>query len=62
MLRFALPLLVAAPAFAAAPHSGIVTQRSMPELSDIALFVCAALGLWFVRSRLRARFRRTRQD
>lgn len=47
---------------AAAPHSGAVATRSMPELSDIALFVCAALGVWFVRSRLRARFRRNRED
>jgi hypothetical protein len=62
MLRYALPLLLAAPAFAAAPHSGVVAPRTMPELSDIALFACAVLGVWFVRSRLRARFRRTRQD
>lgn len=58
MLRFALALLIATPALAAAPHSGIAGTRSMPELSDLALFACAALGVWFVRRQLRARFRR----
>lgn len=58
MLRIALALLIAAPALAAAPHSGVTGSRSMPELSDLALFACAAFGIWFVRSRLRARFRR----
>jgi hypothetical protein len=57
MLRIALALLVATPALAA-PHSGVAARRSMPELSDLALFACAAGGVWFVRSRLRARFRR----
>jgi hypothetical protein len=57
MLRIALALLIATPALAAGAHSGVAGTRSMPELSDIALFVCAALGIWFVRSRLRARFR-----
>jgi hypothetical protein len=58
MLRIALALLIAPPALAAAPHSGVAGSRWMPELSDLALFVCAAFALWFVRSRLRARFRR----
>jgi len=58
MLRIALALLIATPALAAAPHSGVAGARSMPELSDLALFACAAFGIWFVRSRLRARFRR----
>ena len=63
MLRYALPLLlVAGPALALPPHSGITGTRSMPELSDIALFACAAFAIWFVRSRLRARFRKQRQD
>lgn len=62
MLR-ALPfLLIATPAFAAAAHTGIAGSRSMPELSDIALFVCAAAGVWFVRRQLRARFRRAPKD
>ena len=34
------------------------TGRTAPELSDVALFVVAALAVWFVRRRLRARFRR----
>jgi hypothetical protein len=58
MLRIAIALLIAAPALAATPHSGVAGTRSMPELSDLALFACAAFGVWFVRNRLRARFRR----
>ncbi|MDP5277722.1 hypothetical protein Q9Q95_02195 [Sphingomonas sp. DG1-23] len=57
MFRIALVLLIATPALATA-HSGVAGSRSMPELSDLALFACAAFGIWFVRSRLRARFRR----
>ena len=57
MLRIALALLIATPALAT-PHSGVAGARSMPELSDLALFACAAFAIWFVRSRLRARFRR----
>lgn len=64
MLRVAIPLLlIAAPALAGPPpHSGIPTQRSMPELSDLALFAVAAGGVWFVRRAMRARFRRTPKD
>jgi hypothetical protein len=58
MLRIALALLITTPALAAVPHSGVAGSRSMPELSDLALFACAAFALWFVRNRLRARFRR----
>jgi hypothetical protein len=62
MIR-ALPfLLVAASPALAAAHSGVAGSRSMPELSDIALFVVAALGVWFVRRALRARFRRMPKD
>lgn len=43
-------------AHAAAPHSGI-TDRPGIELSDIALFAFAALGLWFARRSMRARAR-----
>jgi hypothetical protein len=58
MLRIAFLLLLATPALAdPAAHSGVAGSRSMPELSDIALFVCAAAGVWFVRRKLRARFR-----
>lgn len=58
-MRLALPLLlIATPALAAVPppHSGVIRTRSMPELSDIALFAAAVAGVWFVRSRLRRRF------
>jgi hypothetical protein len=60
MLRFALPLLLlAAPALAdEPPHTGVAGSRSMPEISDVMLFACAAAGVWFVRSRMRARFRK----
>ena len=61
MLRIALALLTASPALAAA-HSGVANSRTMPELSDLALFACAVLALWFVRRRLRARFRARRED
>ena len=46
----ALALLVAS------GHDGIIRHRSAPELSDIALFVMAALGVWFARRALRRRF------
>ena len=65
MLRIALPLLlIAAPAMAAdeAPHSGRAGSRSMPELSDLALAAVAVGSVWFVRSRLRARFRGAPKD
>ncbi|CUS45121.1 MAG: hypothetical protein V4610_05465 [Pseudomonadota bacterium] len=54
-------LLLAAPAWAA--HSGVARPRTSPELSDIALFAMAAIGVWLVRRALRARFaKRTRAD
>lgn len=55
----ALLLLLAAHA---QPHSGVAGSRSMPELSDIALFACAVGGVWFARRRLRARFRTPPKD
>jgi len=57
-MRFlALALLIAAPAFAVTPaHTGVPKIRTGPELSDIALFVMAALGVWLVRRAMRARF------
>jgi len=64
MLRLALALLIAAPAYAAdePPHTGVAGSRSMPEFSDLALAAVAAGGIWFVRSRMRARFRRRPKD
>ncbi|WP_157136884.1 hypothetical protein [Sphingomonas sp. PAMC 26617] len=38
------------------PHSGVVTPRTGPALSDIALFVLAAFGVFVVRRALRKRF------
>ena len=64
MLRLALALFIAAPAYAAdePPHTGVAGSRSMPEFSDLALAAVAAGGIWFVRSRMRARFRRRPKD
>ena len=52
----ALPfLLFAAPALASVPpHSGVIHTRSMPELSDIALFGMAVAGVWLARRALGA--------
>lgn len=59
LMRFAFALLAAAPAYAA-PHTGVAKIRTGPELSDIALFVMAALGVWLVRRAMRARFAKPR--
>ncbi|OYY89280.1 MAG: hypothetical protein B7Y45_12885 [Sphingomonas sp. 28-66-16] len=59
-MRLLLLLLVATPALADAPHSGIAHPRTAPELSDIALFVMAAAGIWIVRRAMRARFAKRR--
>ena len=40
----------------ASGHTGTPRVRSGPELSDLALFVVAALAVWFVRRALRRRF------
>ncbi len=40
----------------ASGHDGVVRTRSMPEWSDIALFVVAVLAVWLVRRALRRRF------
>jgi uncharacterized membrane protein (DUF4010 family) len=37
-------------------HSGVVHRKTGPELSDIALFVVAAIGVWLVRRAMRRRF------
>ena len=59
-MRFLVALLIATPALAA--HSGAPHPRTAPELSDVALFVLAAAGVWFVRRAMRARFARRRAD
>lgn len=55
-----LTMLAAAPALAA--HSGEVTRRSMPELSDLALAALAAGGLWLAQRAMRRRKRRSPED
>ena len=56
-------LLLAAPAFAVSPaHTGVPRVRTGPELSDIALFVMAAIGVWLVRRAMRARFTKPPKD
>ncbi len=57
-MRFLPLLLWASPALAG--HSGVAHPRTAPELSDIALFVMAAAGIWFVRRAMRARFAKRR--
>jgi hypothetical protein len=57
-MRFLL-LLITTPALAA--HSGVAHPRTAPELSDVALFVMAAGGIWFVRRAMRARFAKRRE-
>ncbi|WP_431471037.1 hypothetical protein [Sphingosinithalassobacter sp. LHW66-3] len=57
MIVALLLLLLPAPALAVAPHSGEIATRSMPELSDLVLFVLAAFGVFLARRALRRRFR-----
>ncbi len=59
-MRFLLALFLATPALAA--HTGVPKIRTGPELSDVALFVMAALGVWFVRRAMRARFAKRPKD
>ncbi|MCP3735502.1 hypothetical protein M9979_11535 [Sphingomonas sp. RP10(2022)] len=41
-------------------HSGVVHRRTGPEVSDLALFVVAGLGVWLVRRAMRRRL--TKKD
>jgi hypothetical protein len=63
-MRFLLPaLLLAMPALAVTPaHTGVAKIRTGPELSDIALFVMAAGGVWIVRRAMRSRFAKRPKD
>lgn len=56
MIR-ALPFLLLAAAPALAAHSGEVSRRSMPELSDLALAAMAAGGIWLAQRAMRRRKR-----
>ncbi|WP_375380392.1 hypothetical protein [uncultured Sphingomonas sp.] len=48
-----IPFLLAV----ASGHTGVARVRTGPEASDAALFLLAVLAVWFVRRRLRTRFR-----
>ena len=62
-MRFLVAILIAAPALAVTPaHIGVPKIRTGPELSDIALFVMAAVGVWLVRRAMRARFAKRPKD
>lgn len=56
MIR-ALPFLLLAATPVLAAHSGEVSRRSMPELSDLALAAMAAGGIWFAQRAMRRRKR-----
>jgi hypothetical protein len=61
MLR-ALPLLLLTTAPALAAHSGAISRRTMPELSDLALAAMAAGGLWLAQRAMRRRARARRES
>ena len=50
------PVLIFAPALASG--AAVSTPRTGPELSDVALFVVAAVAVWLTRRALRNRNRR----
>ena len=64
MRSLLLLVLIAAPAWANDPaaHSGVAKIRTGPELSDIALFVMAAIGVWLARRAMLRRARKRRED
>ena len=55
-------LILVVPTAVFAAHTGVPRVRTGPELSDIALFVVACIGVFVIRRALRARFRKTRKD
>jgi hypothetical protein len=62
MLEGGLTAMIALPLLAVqSGHSGIVHPRTGPELSDIALFGFAAIGVWLVRKRF-AKTKRPAED
>ena len=52
--RVKMPALI----LVASGHDGVVAPRSGFALSDVALFVMAAVAVWLVRRALRKRFRK----
>lgn len=61
-MRTLFLLLVLVMPTAVFAHGGIPKVRTAPELSDIALFAFACLGVWLVRRAMRARFAKSRED
>ncbi|WP_288457524.1 hypothetical protein [uncultured Sphingomonas sp.] len=53
-----LTLLLIGPALAQGGHDGHVAPATGPALSDVALFVMAALAVWLTRRALRRRHHR----
>ncbi len=60
MIR-ALPLILLITTPALAAHSGEISRRTMPELSDLALAAMAAGGLWLAQRAMRRRARARRE-
>ena len=62
MILLLLAFLTASPAAAqVSAHSGLIDRHGF-ELSDVALFAFAVIGVWLARRALRARFRRDNQE
>ena len=57
-----LLLILVVPSAVFAAHTGVPKIRTGPELSDIALFVLACIGVFLVRRALRTRFAKRRKD
>ena len=61
IISLLLAFFAASPAVAqVAAHSGVIDRHGF-ELSDVALFGFAVIGVWLARRALRARFRRDTQ-
>ena len=60
MRTLILLVILVMPTAVFAAHTGVPKVRTAPELSDIALFVMACLGVWIVRRAMRARFAKRR--
>ena len=57
-----LLLILVMPTAVFAAHTGVPKIRTGPELSDIALFVMACIGVFLIRRAMRAKFRNKRKD
>lgn len=54
--------MMAALVATAGAHTGVVREKTHPELYDVATFAVAVIAIVIVRRALRARFARKRQD